>query len=438
MENLENNNNLKSTRITYIYGLYEVGKEEEIRYVGKTLNPEKRLIEHIHDNKNTYKTYWIRSITKRGGSINFKIIELTDDDNWQDREKYWINKFRNKIGNKLTNYSLGGEGVTIYDISYDECKKYLIENENIKSRSEYEKWFKSTNYNEKIPKNPREVYSLRNEWISWGDFLGTNKIQDNKIIEQYLLYDESKKWISDNLKIDNFTSAIYKKMAKNNEIPIFIPNRPERFYKKRGWISWSDFLSNDNIIQNQKKEFVSYEECKKYTNDNNIKTVTAWHNNKERPNNIPSVPSLEYKEWVDWSEFLGVTIIPDQEKAKMYLPYDECKKYIYDNLPDINSGPELRKYILDNDIKFIPLNPHSSYKNKGWVSLDSFLSKDYLSYEDAKKIIKGLNIKSNGEWRKWIKTKDKMYKNIPNAPDRYYKNEWIDWYDWLGKEKGEF
>ena len=35
-----------SCRITYIYGLYEVGKENEIRYVGKSDNIYKRLKDH--------------------------------------------------------------------------------------------------------------------------------------------------------------------------------------------------------------------------------------------------------------------------------------------------------------------------------------------------------------------------------------------------------
>ena len=44
---MENSN----TKITYIYGLYEVGKEDEIRYVGKSDNPKIRLINHMYKSK---------------------------------------------------------------------------------------------------------------------------------------------------------------------------------------------------------------------------------------------------------------------------------------------------------------------------------------------------------------------------------------------------
>ena len=432
MENL-------STRITYIYGLYEVGKEDDIRYVGKSDNPKKRFYNHTRQmkyEKNKYKNNWINSVYNRNSKIEMVILEIVDYNIWQEKEIHWISEMK-KNGNKLTNLTTGGDGSSgylTYNISYDECKKYLFENENIKSKSGFYNWIKSDKYNKKIPKEPRMVFNLRDEWISWGDFLSTYKVQDNQIKNDYITYNDAKKWIKDNLKTANLTSVLYKKLTKENIIPYFIPNRPERFYQKRGWISWSDFLSNENIIQNQKKKFVSYDECRKYALYNDIKTVSSWYKNN-KPNNIPSVPKDVYNEWTNWSDFLDVFIISDQDKSKLYMSYDECKKYIYDNLPHINSGPQLRKYVIDNDIINIPLNPDFSYKDKGWISWDSFLSKDYLNYEDSKKIVKKLNIKSNSEWRKWIKNKDKKYKNIPKNPNIVYKKEWVSWYDWLGNKK---
>ncbi len=41
------------------------------------------------------------------------------------------------------------------------------------------------------------------------------------------------------------------------------------------------------------------------------------------------------------------------------------------------------------------------------------------------------NIKSNKEFRIWVKTVE----GIPKSPNTHFKNEWIDWYDWFGKEK---
>ena len=62
-------------------------------------------------------------------------------------------------------------------------------------------------------------------------------------------YDDAKKIVK-NLNIK--TGLKYKEFSKNNLIPNNIPNRPERYYKKRGWVSWGDFLSTGRIANQLK------------------------------------------------------------------------------------------------------------------------------------------------------------------------------------------
>jgi len=61
---------------------------------------------------------------------------------------------------------------------------------------------------------------------------------------------------------------------------------------------------------------------------------------------------------------------------------------------------------------------------------------EYLSFDDAKSVVKSIGLKAEKEWRRWVKgnLKDKEEKpqNIPNQPHIYYRNEWKDWDDWLG------
>lgn len=57
----------------------------------------------------------------------------------------------------------------------------------------------------------------------------------------------------------------------------------------------------------------------------------------------------------------------------------------------------------------------------------------YLEYEVAIKIVHKLNIKSNGEWRRWCKNKPEEFIRIPSSPDKVYKKDWINWFEWLGK-----
>lgn len=236
----------------YIYGLYNE-KDQEIRYVGKTnkKNLVKRLNEHIceslRETGKTYKRNWIKSIIDKEEKINIKCLEIVNEKNWEEKEKYWISQFNN-----LTNTTQGGEGGRniFYIISYDDCKNYISKNSNIKSKSD---WYKQVKIlPDFIPNEPRQSY-LNRGWISWGDFLGTNRIQDNLKATKYISYNDAKNWIKNNSKID--TIVQWKKYVKEKLIPETIPNRPDRYYQKRGWISWVIFLVLEELLIKIKKTF---------------------------------------------------------------------------------------------------------------------------------------------------------------------------------------
>ena len=60
---------------------------------------------------------------------------------------------------------------------------------------------------------------------------------------------------------------------------------------------------------------------------------------------------------------------------------------------------------------------------------------DYLSYSDAKKVIKELNFQKVKEFQLYSKS-DKRPSNIPSNPYDTYRasDEWKGWPDFLGKE----
>jgi hypothetical protein len=198
-----------------------------------------------------------------------------------------------------------GGGTIIYKEDFLTIKKWINNNlPQIYSASKWYEYVKKNNLPDFITSNPKEVYKNRG-WISWGDFLGTNRKQDNKKTINYISYNESKKWIKDNLTCNSITE--WKKIKK----PDFIPNRPNRYYKKRGWVSWGDFLGN-NKISNQKRNFLIYKECRGwiFTNMPEIKTVSKWREYSKLsgfPHFIPSNPDKAYKdEWSGWTNFLNL------------------------------------------------------------------------------------------------------------------------------------
>ena len=62
-----------------------------------------------------------------------------------------------------------------------------------------------------------------------------------------------------------------------------------------------------------------------------------------------------------------------------------------------------------------------------------FFKEEYkISFSDARKYAHSLNLKSNIEWKK-IAKENKLPSGHPKAPNLFYKSEWTNWNDFLGK-----
>jgi len=103
--------------MVYIYTLSHP-ITNEVRYVGKTINIKRRYKQHLYDKRKTYKANWVRSLKNNGLKPILTIVEECEN-NWQDRERFWISKFDN-----LTNFSLGG-GVDYVRVTSEETKEKI-------------------------------------------------------------------------------------------------------------------------------------------------------------------------------------------------------------------------------------------------------------------------------------------------------------------------
>jgi hypothetical protein len=119
--------------------------------------------------------------------------------------------------------------------------------------------------------------------------------------------------------------------------------------------------------------------------------------------------------------------------------YEEAKNIV--NPFNIISAKNWREFTKTEDFKTIKIsvNPDRTYKDKGWISWGDFLStgnvhtKDFVSFEEAKKIVGPLNLKSQREWFDFTKTNDFKKLNLPVSPESVYKNDgWISSGDFLG------
>jgi len=102
-------------RIVYIYTLSHP-VTGEVGYVGKTVKKlYARLSAHVSNcqNSKTHVGRWINKLVSIGLYPKIEVVELSNERDWSDSEKYWIEQFR-QWGFSLTNICSGGKGTSGY------------------------------------------------------------------------------------------------------------------------------------------------------------------------------------------------------------------------------------------------------------------------------------------------------------------------------------
>jgi hypothetical protein len=340
----------------YIYGLS--GYDGVIRYVGKSYRPNVRKNEHLYEAKagvNTYKNNWLRKLIKIGDSLVITILEECNENNWAEKEKYWINRLPN-----LTNLSDGGEGSTYkkYTENFSVVKEWVLHNtKNITSESKWREYVKYTILPDFIPNRPDVCYK-NNGWVSWSDFLNTEK--------DYLSYDKLKTIV----RVEGYKTGDEYRLKRDLKT---MPYNPNLYYTK--WGGWRSFLGTIPTVK-LKKEYISFKECKIILHPLGLKTkeeFLKWRKNNKYLN-IPSDPTKKYNsEWVSWGDFLNNENKTVRGKSNKFLSYSEAFIWVKENLPHITSEAKWRgatKTLPTN----IPKRPDYTYRNYGWTSWGDFLN----------------------------------------------------------------
>ncbi|MGY5151892.1 MAG: integrase repeat-containing protein [Candidatus Nitrosopumilus sp. bin_6a] len=313
--------------------------------------------------------------------------------------------------------------------SFEDARKFAQSLE-LKSYKQWQKYCKDNTIPKDIPRAPDQKY--KKEWISWGDFLGTNKIATN--FRDYLKFEDARKFVK---KLNISSANEWRAYCKSDNKPKNIPSVPYKTYKNKGWIGWGDWLGTKNMSgKDMSSQFLSYEDAREFVKKFDLDTGSDWKKfiqTNNIPDKIPRAPNLAYKnKWEGWQKFLGGTY-------REYSSYDIAKKFAQSL--NLKTGREWKKFVQSKKKpKNIPANPNGVYKNKGWKGWGDFLgtgniasmNKQFCSFEDAKKFAISLNFKNGEKWMEFCKL-DKNPKNIPRNPNAVYKNKgWKGWGDFLG------
>jgi hypothetical protein len=91
----------RSAEYTYIYALIDE-LTQEVGYVGRSDDPEQRLLGHLRDTNNPVKWAWIQSLLAQDRKPKLLILEKVAVAVEDKREQYWISYYW-KRGHHLTN-----------------------------------------------------------------------------------------------------------------------------------------------------------------------------------------------------------------------------------------------------------------------------------------------------------------------------------------------
>ncbi|MDC0545482.1 DEAD/DEAH box helicase family protein [Gammaproteobacteria bacterium] len=245
--------------------------------------------------------------------------------------------------------------------------------------------------------------------------------QDERIAEEFRLEKNSR---SSKGKIINIDAKL--KLGKKIDIAKFSLAIETRIWERVAKVNWRPFEDARNHVRGLNLKGQSY----------------YWDLHKQGgiPLDIPYKPEDVYKGqgWNGYGDWCGTGNIATQERV--YRPYKEASAYA--KKLGIKSQKEWMNLSKEGKLPSdIPSKPERVYKGKGWIDLSNFLGtgfvatqdRKYLEYNEAKKIVKKLNISTKQAWFDYTKTGE-LPDNIPASPDQTYsrKGKWITWGDWLG------
>lgn len=237
------------TKETYIYKISdELGN---VRYIGKSNNPRRRLYQHINDKSNLHKFNWLNSIIKRGSKPIIEIIEKVSVDIWQEREIYWISKFK-EDGFDLINLTLGGDGGNGMKHTEESREKIRKYKQGIKLSEEHKK-----SISESVKKKAEESPNYNRS--------GNNLKQP---IDKDLLY---QLYIVDNLSMPKIAEKLEcseKKVFDN--LKDYSIKKDKRIWKKQCASKDKKTVLQYDLNGNLVKEWVSLKSASKFYKNTNI------------------------------------------------------------------------------------------------------------------------------------------------------------------------
>ena len=192
-------------------------------------------------------------------------------------------------------------------------------------------------------------------------------------------------------------------------------------------------------------EWGTFEEARAFARSLGLesrKDWVEWCMSADRPQDIPVDPSLihcgEGGPWQGWPDFLGYELRGTCSRSRGWRSFEEARRFIWGL--GLKSQREWNEWSKSGERPpDIPSNPDRVYEEEGWLSYGDFLgyvAVEMRPFEEARSYARSLGLKSQREWEEWSKSGLRP-RDIPSNPDRDYKGKgWLSWGDFLGYKEG--
>ena len=190
------------------------------------------------------------------------------------------------------------------------------------------------------------------------------------------------------------------------------------------------------------KKFREFDLAKSFVRKLRLQNQREWYaycKSGNKHDDIPSDPrNVYFDKWLSWGDWLGTGKIANVSRT--FLAFEDAKKVVRKRgLKNVKEWTEFGK--MKDAPTNIPKNPHMVYRNE-WISFADWLGTPNISTRKRK-------FKTYSEAKKYVQKLNlksqkewrQFYKSsnrsmdIPTAPERVYANEWKNWSDFLGIEK---
>jgi len=315
--------------------------------------------------------------------------------------------------------------------SFEQAREF-IRSLNLSNREEFFTWAKSPNKPSNIPSAPADVYA--DQWSGWRDWLGDKK-EKNKEQKQpkYRSFEESRNLVQE-LSFESYQDFL--NWVSIEGAALQIPLHPQATYRQE-WKGKDDWIGIETS-KTKLPRFRNFEEARDYARKLGLLTSKEWNewaNTDQRPKDIPKAPNRVYAEhWDRWGDWLGTFNVSTTQRS--YKSFTEARDFA--RTLGLKNAREWKAWIKKEGLpKEIPKAPSVVYEDE-WISWGDWLGsgrlsnsrREFLSFIEARKKARSLNLNSNKSWDEWHRLNKPI--DLPAAPHHYYQREWLSWGDWLG------